>query len=86
MHDVSVSDMFYRGGLCLVSSAGHRECDDEQAFLRTVVYLHFLLIYIIGKKDCFVPNLLAKIRQKSGNNEKMDDFFSVQCVKRGVIA
>ena len=75
MHDVSVADMFYRGGLCLVSSAGHRECDDEQAFLRTVVYLHFLLIYIIGKKDCFVPNLLAKIRQKSGNNENWMIFF-----------
>ena len=50
MHDVSVADMFYRSGLCLVSSAGHRECDDEQVFLRTVVYLHFFLIYIIGKR------------------------------------
>lgn len=31
-----------------------------------------------------MPNFLAKIRQKSGNNEKMEEFFSVQCVKRGV--
>ena len=76
MHDVSVADMFNRSGLHLVSSAGHRECDDEQAFLRTVVYLHFFLIYIIGKKDFFVPNLFAKIRQKSGNNEKMEIFLS----------
>lgn len=29
-----------------------------------------------------MPNFLAKIRQKSGNNEKMEIFFIVQYVKK----
>ena len=29
-----------------------------------------------------MPNFLAKIRQKSGNNEKMETYFIVQCVKK----
>ena len=77
--------MFYRSGLCLVSSAGHRECDDEQAFLRTVVYLHFFLIYIIGKKDFFVPNLFAKISKKRVITKKWR-FFYRSMRKKDVIA